>query len=98
MGQRGLPGQDGVRLLAGAARRRKAADSPRSSSMRSSWLNLATRSDRAGAPALICPQLVATARSAIVVSSVSPERWDMTLAYPDLVARSIVSSVSVSVP
>ncbi len=43
--------------------------------MRSSWLYFATRSDRAGAPLLICPQLVATARSAIVVSSVSPERW-----------------------
>ena len=36
------------------------------------------RSLRAGAPALICPQLVATARSAIVVSSVSPERCDIT--------------------
>jgi hypothetical protein len=30
---------------------------------------------RAGAPVLIWPQSVATARSAIVVSSVSPERW-----------------------
>jgi len=36
--------------------------------MRSSWLYLATRSDRAGAPVLIWPQPVATARSAIVVS------------------------------
>ncbi len=43
--------------------------------MRSSWLYFATRSERAGAPVLICPQPVATARSAIVVSSVSPERW-----------------------
>ena len=57
---------------------RNAADSPRSSSMRSSWLYLATRSERAGAPVLIWPQLVATARSAIVVSSVSPERCDIT--------------------
>ena len=32
------------------------------------------RSERAGAPVLIWPQLVATARSAIVVSSVSPDR------------------------
>ena len=48
------------------------AASSSSSSMRSSWLYLATRSDRAGAPVLIWPQLVATARSAIVVSSVSP--------------------------
>jgi hypothetical protein len=46
--------------------------------MRSSWLYLATRSDLAGAPVLICPQLVATARSAIVTSSVSPERCDIT--------------------
>src|SRR5437868_10187452 len=56
----------------------KAAASPRSSSMRRSWLYFATRSDRAGAPVLIWPQLVATARSAMVVSSVSPERWDIT--------------------
>ena len=46
--------------------------------MRSSWLYLATRSLRAGAPVLIWPQLVATARSAMVVSSVSPERCDIT--------------------
>ena len=52
--------------------------SSRSSSMRSSWLYLATRSLRAGAPVLICPQLVATARSAMVASSVSPERCDIT--------------------
>ena len=35
--------------------------------------------DRAGAPALIWPQFVATARSAIVASSVSPDRCDITL-------------------
>ena len=51
------------------------AASPRFSSMRSSWLYFATRSLRAGAPVLICPLPTATARSAIVVSSVSPERW-----------------------
>src|SRR5271165_105217 len=45
------------------------------SSIRSSWLYLATRSERHGAPVLIWPQLSATARSAIVVSSVSPDRW-----------------------
>jgi len=39
---------------------------------------LATRSLRDGAPVLICPAFVATARSAIVVSSVSPERWEIT--------------------
>ena len=43
--------------------------------MRSSWLYLATRSLRAGAPVLIWPLPTATARSAIVVSSVSPLRW-----------------------
>ena len=59
----------------------KLADSPRSSSMRSSWLYLATRSERAGAPVLICPALTATARSAIVVSSVSPERCEITVPY-----------------
>gem|GEM_PF-2843801 len=50
------------------------AASSSSSSMRSSWLYLLMRSPRAGAPVLIWPELVATARSAIVVSSVSPER------------------------
>src|SRR5262249_27929882 len=54
------------------------ASPPRASSMRSSWLYLATRSVRDGAPVLIWPQPVATARSAIVTSSVSPERCDMT--------------------
>ena len=49
-----------------------------SSSMRSSWLYFATRSLRQGAPVLIWPVLQATARSAMVVSSVSPERWLMT--------------------
>ena len=34
--------------------------------MRMSWLYLARRSDRDSEPVLICPQLVATARSAIV--------------------------------
>jgi hypothetical protein len=46
--------------------------------MRSNWLYFATRSLRAGAPPLNCPQFVATARSAIVVSSVSPLRCDIT--------------------
>ena len=47
---------------------------PSSSSMRSSWLYLATRSLRLGAPVLIWQVFRATARSAMVVSSVSPER------------------------
>ena len=49
---------------------------PSSSSMRRRRLYLATRSLRLGAPLLICPAFRATARSAMVVSSVSPERWE----------------------
>ena len=45
--------------------------------MRSSWLYLAVRSERLAEPVLIWPAHVATARSAIVVSSVSPERWEI---------------------
>ena len=37
----------------------------------------ATRSVRLGAPVLIWQVFRATARSAMVVSSVSPERWDI---------------------
>src|SRR6185437_6056583 len=49
---------------------------PNSCSIRSNWLYFAVRSDRASEPVLICPQLVAPARSAMVESSVSPERCD----------------------
>src|SRR5680860_1230803 len=66
--------------------------------MRSSWLYFATRSERAGAPVLIWPQLVATARSAIVVSSVSPERWLIMHRKPLRCAISTESRVSVSDP
>lgn len=66
--------------------------------MRSAWLYLATRSERAGAPVLIWPQLVATARSAIVVSSVSPERWLIMQRNPARWAISTASRVSVRVP
>ena len=48
------------------------ADEPSSSSIRMSWLYFARRSERDSEPVLIWPQLVATARSAMVVSSVSP--------------------------
>jgi hypothetical protein len=54
------------------------ADPPSSSSMRSNRLYLATRSLRLGAPVLIWPAFRATARSAMVVSSVSPDRWETT--------------------
>ena len=51
---------------------------PRRSSIRSNWLYLATRSVRHNEPVLICVAADATDRSAIVVSSVSPERCDTT--------------------
>jgi hypothetical protein len=48
---------------------------------------------------LICPQLVATARSAIVVSSVSPDRWLIIAAIAVRSARGATASrVSVRVP
>ena len=47
---------------------------PSSSSILSNWLYFATRSERLAEPVLICPAAVPTARSAMVVSSVSPER------------------------
>jgi hypothetical protein len=47
---------------------------PRSSAMRRSWLYFAIRSVRLALPVLIWPARVATARSAMKVSSVSPER------------------------
>ena len=40
-----------------------------------SWLYFAVRSERQGAPVLICPALTATARSAMKLSSVSPDLW-----------------------
>jgi hypothetical protein len=44
--------------------------------MRKSWLYLATRSVREAEPVLIWPVPMATTRSAMKVSSVSPERWE----------------------
>src|SRR5690606_15604178 len=51
--------------------------SPSSSAMRRSWLYFAMRSLRLRLPVLIWPALVATARSAMNASSVSPERCEM---------------------
>jgi hypothetical protein len=48
----------------------------RRSSIRRNWLNFATRSLRHPDPVLMWPAPVATVRSAIKVSSVSPDRWD----------------------
>src|SRR6202035_5403989 len=74
------------------------ARAPSSSAMRSRRLYLAVRSPRLIEPVLICPAPVATARSAMVVSSVSPERWETTKVKPAARAISMVSSVSLSVP
>jgi len=74
------------------------SDLPSCSSMRINWLYLASRSERAKEPVLIWPQLVATARSAIVASSVSPERCDITLVNPARWAISTALSVSDNVP
>src|SRR6202030_4555387 len=68
------------------------------SSRRISWLYLASRSERDSDPVLICPQLVATAKSAIVVSSVSPERCEKTVPQPARCAISTASSGSHRVP
>src|SRR5690606_26224367 len=62
-----------------APRPRKRAASPSSCSICSRRLYLAVRSERLAEPVLICPAFTATARSAMKVSSVSPERWLMTL-------------------
>ena len=71
---------------------------PSSSSMRSSWLYLAMRSERLKEPVLICPLLVATAMSAMVESSVSPERCEVTVVYPWRCAISMAFRVSVREP
>ena len=66
--------------------------------MFNSLLYFATLSVLHGAPVLICPAFIATATSASVVSSVSPERCDTTAVYPFFFASSIASNVSVNVP
>src|SRR6185503_20779251 len=81
-----------------AARPAYRAAAPSSSSIRSSRLYLATRSEREGAPVLSWPVPIATARSAMVVSSVSPERWLIIAPQPAPRAMSIAPIVSVSVP
>src|SRR5271156_224717 len=81
-----------------AARPGKRADAPSSSSMRRSWLYLAMRSVRDAEPVLICPAPMATAKSAMKASSVSPERCEMMEAYFALRAISTASIVSVTLP
>src|SRR5262245_37935447 len=81
-----------------AARPGHTAEGPSSSSIRRSWLYLAVRSPRESEPVLICPALTATERSAMNVSSVSPERCEITVPQPARLASSTASSVSVRVP
>jgi len=71
---------------------------PSSSSMRSSWLYLARRSPRHGAPALSWPLPSPTARSAMNVSSVSPLRWDTCTPQPASCAVRHASIASDTVP
>lgn len=54
------------------------AAGPRISSIRRSWLYLQIRSVRLADPVLIWPVPNATAKSAMKVFSVSPERWLIT--------------------
>src|SRR5437588_381764 len=56
------------------------------------------RPPRESDPVFICPALVATARSAMNESSVSPERCEITAVLPFDFANAMQSSVSVSVP
>lgn len=58
----------------------------------------ATRSERLGAPVLIWQVFNATARSAIVVSAVSPERCEEIAVYPALCAILMASNVSETEP
>lgn len=62
------------------------------------WLYLAIRSDLDIDPVLICCVFNPTAKSAIEVSSLSPERCDITHVYPFSFANLIVSIVSVTDP
>src|SRR5512142_865073 len=94
----GLPDLAGPDYDRNARRPGYSASGPSASSIRSSWLYFATRSVRDGAPVLIWPAPVATAKSAIVTSSVSPERCEMTAVYPASRAIRMAASVSVSVP
>ena len=59
---------------------------------------LATLSDLASDPVFICEEFVATAKSAIKVSSVSPDLCEIIDLNPFLCAKSITFKVSVNVP
>jgi hypothetical protein len=66
------------------------AEAPRDLSISSSLLYFAIRSLRHADPVLIWPPPMATAKSAMKLSSVSPDRWEITKRNPAARQRSIV--------
>ena len=66
--------------------------------MRNNLLYLATLSDLAKDPVLIWEDIVAEAKSAMNVSSVSPDLWEMIVLKFAAFAIEITSKVSVKVP
>ena len=65
--------------------------SDNSCSIFNNLLYFATLSVLQGAPVFICPAFIATLKSAMLTSSVSPERCDIIVLYPFFFANSIVS-------
>ena len=78
VGGQGRSASGGDRRAPRARRRGRRRSSPSSSEIRIRRLYLAVRSPRTGAPVLIWPAPRATARSAMIGSSVSPERSETT--------------------
>ena len=74
------------------------ARSPSHSSIRMRRLYFAIRSVREREPVLMNPALTATARSAMKVSYVSPERWEMIEIISCSFPSAIASRVSDTVP
>ena len=68
------------------------------SSILSNWLYLDILSLLDAEPVLIWQVFIATAKSAIVESEVSPDLWDITAVYPALCAIFTASKVSERVP
>lgn len=66
--------------------------------IKQTWLYLASRSPRQGAPAFICPVARPTDRSAMNESSVSPLIWDITTPQWASFAILTTSMASVTVP
>jgi CheY-like chemotaxis protein len=99
LARRVSPGRRDVHRAPGDGAQRRAPVCPRRAAPRCAAAGCTWRCGRARQrPVLIRPQLVATARSAMVVSSVSPERCDITALQPARWAVSTASSVSLRVP